>query len=243
MELSTLLLFAAIVFIAAFVQSSAGFGAALVAMPLMISLLGIQVAPSLFAPIGLMISFSLFLYFRGEASIPDIWRLVVSSLIAIPIGLLLLKRIPAQISLTTLGIIIIWYVLNRHFQWHFPELKSSAWAFFFGTLGGLLSGAYNTSGPPIIVYANAKGWKPQRFKGNLQVYFSLNAIMTIISHAVSGNYSAEILPLIAISPVAIILGIVSGLKFSQKIDQTRFQQLVLLLLFILGIQLIWSGLT
>ena len=241
MELSTLLWFVLTIFVATFVGSSAGFGVALVGMPIMISLFGIQTAAPLFAPIALMINLTLLLRFRGEAKFSDVWRLIASSLFTIPLGVLLLKFVPAWISLPLLGMSMIWYVLSRHFQWRSPQLQQPAWAYLFGGMGGLLSGAYNTSGPPVIVYANAKGWEARRFKGNLQAYFAFNTVMTVSTHWLSGNYSADMLPFIAIAPLAIALGMTSGLKFSQHIDQVRFQQLVLALLLILGLRLIWSG--
>lgn len=72
-----------------------------------------------------------------------------------------------------LGVVIVAYALYALFNPTLPELAQRSWAYGFGFAGGVLSGAYNTSGPPVVIYGTCRCWQPAEFKSNLQGYFLL----------------------------------------------------------------------
>ena len=119
-----------------------------------------------------------------------------------------------------------------------PQLRQPAWAYGFGFLGGVLSGAYNTSGPPVIIYGTCRRWEPTTFKGNLQAYFLLNSFFTLSAHLISGNFTAVVWQNYLWAVPGVALGLVAGKWVDGRLNPVQFRQGVLVLLVLLGIRLI-----
>jgi uncharacterized membrane protein YfcA len=228
-----------IIFFASFTQSLAGFGSALVAMSLLPSLLGIQTAAPLVALLGLVLEIFLLAYFRDAVKISNIWRVVVASLIGVPIGIIFLKRVDERLTMLLLGVVITGYALYALLRLRLPRLEHSLWGYLAGFLAGMLGGAYNTSGPPVIIYGNCRGWSPPEFKGNLQTFFLVNSLLVAFGHFFSGSYNAEVWRLFLLALPAGGIGLASGLVLDRFINPGLFRIIVLLLLLVLGIRLIF----
>ncbi len=230
-----------IMLLATFVQGAAGFGMALVAMPLLVHFLGIGTATPLVALLGITTGGMMLFHYRNALTLRDIWRLSVTSLVGIPLGVWLLRRLDAEVVTAALGVVIISYALYSLIGLRLPQLAHRAWAFGFGFVGGLLSGAYNTSGPPVVVYASCRRWPPTQFKSNLQGYFLLNGVMTIGVHAVSGNLTTVVWHNYWLGLPTAVLGLALGVRMDGRLNPARFRQLVLALLIVLGVRLIFNS--
>src|SRR5690606_258953 len=89
-----------IVFVGIFVQSVAGFGLALVMMPLLTTLLGLPAAAPLVAIIAAVAEFTILIRYREALNLKAIGRLSAASVIAVPIGVWGLRWIPSDVALT-----------------------------------------------------------------------------------------------------------------------------------------------
>jgi hypothetical protein len=227
-----------IVFVAIFTQSLTGFGLALVSMPLLTAVLGVQTAAPMVALFGLVAEVILLLYYRAAVNVQVIWRLILASLIGVPVGILVIGALDEQVVLTLLGVIVAGYAVYALLKLRLPDIEGSLWAYGFGFAAGILGGAYNTSGPPVIVYGNCRRWPPQEFKANLQGFFLLTTVFVIVSHALAGNYTAEVLRYTLLTLPALAAGVVAGLALSKRINATTFRTMVLWLLLALGAWLI-----
>ena len=154
MEVTTLLV-GLIVFLAAFTQSLSGFGVALVAMALLPSVIGIHIATPLVALVALVLEFVLVMYYRQSLQVRAVWHIALAAVIGTPLGVLFLVRVEESIALAVLGVVIAGYALYALLGLKMPRLEKSFWAYLAGLTGGMLGGAYNTSGPPVIVYADS----------------------------------------------------------------------------------------
>ena len=228
-----------IVFIAIFTQTVSGFGLALVSMPLLVAVLGIQTAAPLVALIAVVAEFILLLRYRADLNLRAVSRLVLASLIGIPVGVYLLRRVDVNVVTAVLGIIVVGYALYALFAPRLPQLASQAWAYGFGFTAGILGGAYNTSGPPVIIYGDCRAWPPAAFKSNLQGFFLVNSIVVIATHAASGNLTPEVWRNFLIALPAIFLALIAGFSLDRYINPHRFRQIVLVLLILLGASLIF----
>jgi uncharacterized membrane protein YfcA len=227
-----------IVFFAIFTQSVTGFGLALVSMPLLTAVLGIQTAAPLVALFGLVAEVILLFYYRHAFNFKVVWRLIVASAIGIPLGIWALRNIDEQIVLTVLGFIVGGYALYGLLNLRLPAIKQPVWAYSTGFLAGILGGAYNTAGPPVIVYGNCRQWPPDEFKSNLQGFFLLTGILVMGTHVLAGNYTSEVWRNTLVALPATAAGILAGLFLANKISAPMFRKLVLWLLLILGVWLI-----
>jgi len=234
------MLVALIIFLAVFIQSSVGFGLALVSMPLLVPLLGIQTASPLVALVSMIAELIILFRYRHALNLRALAPLTIAAVIGIPIGVLALRNLDASIVTTLLGVILILYSIYALFSPNLPELASNAWAYGFGFVAGMLGGAYNTSGPPVIMYGNFRRWPPEEFKSNLQGFFIVVGLIVIAVHAASGNITNEVWNNVLLSLPGIALGLIAGFLLSKRINAKLFRKIVLVLLIVLGIRLIFS---
>ncbi len=227
----------AILFLGAFTQSMTGFGSALVAMSVLPSLLGLDAAAPLVAATGLVLESLLTLRYRQSLRVDAIWRVLVASLVAAPLGVFLLRQVDERVALFILGLILAGYALYALVGFRLPSLAHPLWAWVAGALSGLLGGAYNTSGPPIIVYGNCRGWDTQQFKSNLSGFFVINSVFVTASHFFGGNYTPDVTRALLFCLPATLLGFILGQSMDRWLDPVRFRKIVLLLLIVLGARL------
>jgi uncharacterized membrane protein YfcA len=233
-----MIIVAIIAFVAALVQSSIGFGFALVSMPVLVGVLGIQTAAPLVALSVMLLEITILLRYREAFNFGVVKLLVIAAIIGIPIGVFAMRSIEADIVNKVLGIVVIGYALYALLAPGLPELAGNNWAYFFGFIAGILSGAYNTPGPPVVIYGNARRWPPDEFKSNLQGFFLVNGIMVIAVHAISGNITTEVFRNLLYTLPGLALGLVAGFYLSTRINPGLFRNIVLVALLFLGASLL-----
>lgn len=227
-----------VIFLATFTQSVTGFGIALVSMAFLPQLLGIQVATPLVALIGLTLETILFLRYRGSVNFKALGLLTLASMAGIPFGLLALSRLDERLVLTILGFVIGGYALYALLNLQLPRLQQSIWALLFGWLSGALGAAYNTAGPPVIVYGDARRWAPLEFKSNLQGFFVINSVLVVAGHALSGNIQAPVLEIYWPALPVVAAGILAGVSLDNRINAQSFRRIVLVVLVVMGARLV-----
>lgn len=226
-----------IVFLGCFTQSLTGFGVALVTMSLLPSLVGLKAATPLVALVGIALEVLMLIRYRESLKFKSILGLVISTVVAIPFGVLYFRKLDEGIALFVLGLIITIYALYALIGLRLPALEHPAWSWLFGFAGGLLGGAYNTSGPPVVVYGNCRKWSPQEFKSNLSGYFLVGSVMVIATHWANGNFTSDIWSVFLSSLPALLLGFVLGQYMDKWLNPEVFRRIVLVALIILGARL------
>jgi uncharacterized protein len=238
MDLS-LVLIGVVLFWSAFTQSVSGFGVALVSMALLPLLIDVQSATALVALIVIVVDIGVLARYYKSLRFGDVWPLLLPSFFGVPLGIFLLRYIEESVMLLFLGIILVGYAVYALMGFRLFELKGRGWAYLAGFLGGLLGGAYNANGPPIIIYANCRRWKPDVFKGNLQSFFLFNSFVIAIGHAVGGNFTPEVWRMFLAGLPGIILGLLAGIALDKRINPIVFRKIVLVLLLVMGIKMIF----
>lgn len=236
---TTTFLVGLIVFLAAFTQSLSGFGLALVSMALLPAVIGIRLATPLVALVAIVIEVVLMIRYRESLEVHAIWKVLLAAVVGTPLGVLFLSRVDERIALTALGLVIAGYAVYALLGLKLPSLENPLWAYFSGLLGGILGGAYNTSGPPVIVYGDCRRWPPDVFKSNLQGYFIISSLVVAGSHALSGNFSPLVWRTFWWSLPFIGVGLLAGLSLDRWLNSVTFRRVVLVLLVLMGIRLMF----
>jgi uncharacterized membrane protein YfcA len=228
----------AIIFVSALVQGMAGFGGALIAMPLLTTLLGIQVAAPAYALVGTAGGVVNALRWRHHVTLTDVVRLTLPALLAIPLGVWLLGRLDPVVVTRGLGLVLVAYGVYGLVGRALPQLRHRGWPVVVGVASGLLTGAFNTGGPPVVAYADACQWDPNRFRGNLQWFFLATGIFVVFSHAAADHFTRDI-GLLALGALpALLLGQWIGVRLGNVFSEATFRRVVLVLLLVLGAQLL-----
>jgi uncharacterized membrane protein YfcA len=230
-----------ILFLSSLCRSTFGFGDAMIAMPLLTISLGIKTATPLVALIGTSIAVSILLKQWTNVDIKSAWRLIISSLVGIPIGLLYLKNVNEDLVKLILAFFIILFSVYNVAR---PGLylRSEKYSFFFGLIGGILGGAYNTNGPPVIIYGTLRKWNPSKFRATLQGYFLPTGGLILIGHAIAGLWTNMVINYYLFSLPVVIIAIFLGNYLNKRFSRERFVKYIYAILIMLGIWLIVDSL-
>lgn len=228
-----------IIGLAALVQSVTGFGFALVAVSLLPLLMDLHAAVLLVIALSLVSNVVLLWHYRHSFEWSRVGHLLGAALVTIPLGVVALNYVPEQLALRLLGGLILAYVVYSWLQLSPPNLSGIRWAYAFGAASGLLTGAFNTGGPPIVVYASCNQWSPEQFKGNMPGVFCATSVVAIAAHLWDGSLTPDLWQPIAYAAPFFLGGLGLGLWLSRHIAPDRFRQAVLVLLSVMGLKLLW----
>lgn len=237
-----LLTVVAIVFMAALVHSTLGFGTALVAMPLLVTVLDVDVATPL---VGLTMLTTIALLLVGswrDLEVRSALHLLAASIPGIPVGLMILRFVPQDGFKAGLGILLIAVGLYNLRTSVLPRLKHIGWAHTFGFVSGVLGAAYNINAAPVAVYGILRRWPPEHFKATLQGYFLPSTLLIVASHGLAGLWTGDVFGYYLPAVPAVILAVVLGRFIGARIAPDRFQRVLYVALVAFGMMLLVSPL-
>jgi uncharacterized protein len=234
----------AALFAATLVHATLGFGTARVAMPLLAMTVGVRLATPL---VGLVVLTNVAVLLARTWPSVDVqvtWRLMLSSAVGIPAGVLIVRFAPEHAVKVILGVLLIAFGLYSFTHLALPNIKRQVWKrqvwlYVFGFTSGVLGGAYNTNAPPVVVWGALHQWPAERFQATLQGYFLPAAVLICIGHALGGLWTRSVFGLyLAALPFA-LLAIFLGRRLGKHIPAATFQHLLHGALILLGLLLVW----
>lgn len=221
-------------FAASTVHAGLGFGTALVAMPLLSLVLGVGTATPL---VGLAVLVTIVLVLARSWQSLDIraaGRLLLGSACGVPLGVMLLQRAPPGMVQAVLGSVLVVYGAWSLARPALPRLEWQPAAYLFGICAGVLGGACNINGPPVVLYGALSRWDPERFRATLSGYFLPTALAICLAHGASGLWSRPVFELFAWALPVLLAGNWCGQRLSRRIAHERFARLLHQLLIVLG---------
>jgi uncharacterized membrane protein YfcA len=211
-----------VLFLATLIRSALGFGEALVAVPLLAFLIPIQVA----APVAVMASVTVALLVVVQdwrkVHAGSAVRLVLPTLLGIPLGLLLLRAVAEPVVKGVLAALIIGYSTYSLLASKHRELRDDKLAWVFGFGAGVLGGAYGMNGPPLVVYGSLRGWSPQHFRATLQGYFLPASLAGLWGYWVAGLWTPAVSRFYLLSLPVVIAGTFLGRAIHHRVAAHRF---------------------
>lgn len=224
-----------IIFVSSLVRAVFGFGNALIAMPLLaMTSLGMKTASPLVALIATFLAVVILMKDWRSIDLRSTWRLIAATIPGVPIGLLLLKGPYENAGKIILALVIIGFSLYCLLRPRLFALRHEWTAYPFGFLSGILGGAYNTDGPPVVIYGTLRRWPPDRFRANLQGYLFPTSVIIIAGHGLGGLWTPAVGWYLLISLPAILLAIWIGTRLNHMIPQGYFDRYVHILLILIG---------
>ena len=204
---------AGIGFVAGLARGFAGFGAALIFVPLAAAVLGPRVA----APVLLVID-----SLGSLPMLPSAWQhgrqrsvLTVSlgALATVPIGAWALTVLDPVALRWAISLSILVLALLLASGWRYTGHGRPGLALLAGGASGLLNGTAQIGGPPIVVY-----WLGQRSitvaeaRANIVLYFAYTTVWSAAVFAYAGLFSARVFLLSLAAGPAYLVGTVLGMR-------------------------------
>ncbi len=225
-----------VLFFSTLTRSTLGFGDALVAMPFLAVLLGMQTATPLVALVSTLISLIILVRNWHAVDFRMTWRLIVAAACGVPLGLFYLTRVPEPITQMLLGLLLIGFSIYNLRRPSCSQIRVSPHAAYaFGFAAGALGGAYNTVGPMLVMYGNLRGWPPEQFRATLQSCFFPAYGSIVIGHSLAGLITPQILQYFVLSLPLVCLAIYLGGRLHTSISHEHFTRYVNIALLLIGV--------
>jgi uncharacterized protein len=237
----TTILVLGVLFFSTLVRSALGFGEALIAVPLLALVIPIQIAVPIAVLVSITVAAIVLIQDWQHVQVRSAGWLVVSTLVGIPLGLLLLTRISGSIVKACLGLIIIGFSCYALFYRRPASLRDDRLAWAFGLGAGVLGGAYGMNGPPLVMYGTLRGWSPQRFRATLQGYFLPASMVSMGGYWLAGLWKADVTRYYLIALPGVLLATFLGRAVHERMDaQAYVRYMHLGLLIVAAVLLVQS---
>lgn len=240
----TVLLIIAISFLASLVRSTLGFGESLIAVPLFLFFLPLNVAVPLSVMLSIVIALIIVVQDHSKIHFNSAKWLIVYAILGIPIGLLILIYGNETVVKTGLGLLIVIYSVYALLGKSSFTLKedSKLWLFVCGFLSGIFGGSYGLNGPPLVVYGNLRKWTAKHFRATLQAYFLPASLIGFVGYYLKGLVTPEVNHYFLISLISVIPAVFLGRYLNHKLNNRSFFKYVYTGLIIVGVILIMDSL-
>jgi uncharacterized membrane protein YfcA len=231
MDPGVILFVIVVVLIAGTAQTVAGFGFALIAVPFLVTVLGVRETIVVATILGIA---NAALVQRGawrHTPRPTVVTMLAGSLAGMPLGLLVLLHAPQDALRLAVGVASIAMAAAIVFggALSLPGRRGEA-------LAGLISGALNTSvgmnGPPVVLYLQDRRLPPQAFRAALSAFFLVTNIVTLALLAASGVVNSDAAVLAAAALPSVLIGSVAGHALLPRLSHETFRRMVLVLLVV-----------
>jgi len=229
--------------------SKGGFGGGLgtLAVPLMALVISpIQAAAILLPLLCLMDIVSLWQY-RRKWIWPELTVLLPGSLLGIGVGTILFEYMSASVIRLIVGTVAVSFTVHYWLSVRgrsassltdFPRPVGT----FFGAITGFTSFVAHAGGPPINMYLLRRPLNRTDFVATTVLFFAVVNYVKLIPYTWLGQLATgNLMTSLALSPLAPI-GVLIGVYLHKRVSDRFFFAIVYLLLFAVGLRLIYDGL-
>jgi uncharacterized membrane protein YfcA len=234
MDYSTEIYVLTVIFQATVIRSAFGFGEALVAVPLLALVIPVEVAAPLATLVSITVAGVIVAQDWRKVQVRSALLLVGSTVLGIPVGLLLLKTVAEPLVKAILAIVIIAFSVDRLVSRRQAQLADDRLAGLFGFSAGVLGGAYGMNGPPLVVYGTLRRWPPDDFRATLQGYFLPASLAGLGGYWLGGFWVPAVTRYYLWSLPMVLVAIVLGRSIHRRMTGARFLRFVHISLIVIG---------
>lgn len=225
------------IFVAAYVQILAGFGFALLAMPIMTIAVPVQQAVVVSTLLGALSTAWQAWHLRRDADRLLVRRLVIAAFVGMPLGLFALNVVSDRALRIALGVAVLvaTYLLIRQVNLHHvgPALDYGV-----GFVSGVLNTSLSTNGPPLVFGLQARHLSPAQFRSTINLVFAFSNVAGVTLFALDGKFTWRGVTAAAIAVPAWLIGQALAWPVRKRLAPERFRTMVLSLLGVAGVSTI-----
>ena len=229
-------------FLGAFVNVVSGLGCSLLAVPIIAVFLDSKELVVVSSLNGFLVgTLTFFLYWRKIDIRKDalFWTCYV---LGAPFGVWALMALGMPMLQLFLGFLlfsyVVWRVRGMFCGQSMLRMNLPSWsAAVFGGAGGFAMGAVSVGGPPLILYADLKGFEKDRARG----FFACGPLCFVYmlpAMFIHGLINTEVLMKVAYTLPAMFLGMVVAWPVAKRINQVWFNRGMIFLMGIAAVSLL-----
>lgn len=241
---------AAIPAVLLFGVSKGGFGGGLgtAAVPLMALVVSPVQAAAILLPILCLMDLVALWKFRGKWVWPELRVLLPASLLGILVGTLLFEYMSPFVVKLIVGVVAISFTLHHwistryHARSELPDFPRR-----YGVLGGSVAGftsfVAHAGGPPINMYLLRRPLNRTDFAATTIVFFAVVNYVKLVPYTWLGQFDTTNLATSAALAILAPIGVLTGAYLHARVSDRFFFAFVYVLLFAVGVKLVYDGLT
>ena len=219
-----------------------GFGASMVAMPMLVHLLPLRLALPMMLIYDLVGGVAIGVRNRRSVDRRELLRLLPFMLVGVVLGVTVLVKAPERVLLLLLGAFVLafagWSLLFR------PRQKPIApgWAVPPGTVGGVFSALFGTGGPIYTIYLSRRLDALDQFRATISVVILASGLIRAAAFGAAGLYAQpEILSAAAVLLPVALIGLYGGSRLRVRVSPELLKRAIFVLLAIAGAGAIYRG--
>ncbi len=236
--MATWILIAGVVLVAAFLQSSTGFGFSEVSVPVMITLFAPRDAVQMTLILSLAISLVMLRSTNAEVDTTLLKRWIWSALAGLPVGIILFHFLPVLwiklVLVASLGVAMIFLSFRMRL------LRTARRDALSGFLSGALTSSVGLPGPPLLVYTSSVNLEKSVVRSTTLTFHTVVYGFGIISQVVTQGISVSVLAMTGLMLAPLLLGIGAGHVIFPHLSQRMFKWLLYGILFCTELYLVSS---
>ena len=240
---ATLAAAAAIVALGYVVYGLTGFGASIVAIPLLVHFFPLRFAVPMMLVFDLFAGLLLGLRNRRHLSRPELLRLLPWLALGMVGGVTLLVRVPERWLLLVLGAFVVLYAAWSFVRQASTTPISTRWALPAGLAGGAFTALYGTGGPIYTIYLARRLFDKNTLRATIGVLIFCTALIRLALFSGEGFYAQHGLVALSLGLIPFALaGYLLGSKLHARMDTRQAIRAVWALLILSGASLVWRSL-
>ncbi len=227
------------------INGIAGFGAAMIAMPLIAPFVDLSVAVPSCTLIVLTLNCQVGWTFRRFIQ----WEYVKGFFVGAIPGVLLSMFVLEYVSETWLkagmGMFIVLYAIWSLLLERSDTISRAiqkGWGYFAGVLSSALGMAFGFNGPPLAAYIAYSGCPAKSVKGNLGAGFIITGIFIVGAKIATGHMTSDVWLTFAAATPAVIIGSKLGIWLSSSLNEYSYRKVLFIALAVMGLKIVWSTL-
>jgi hypothetical protein len=232
-----------IAFLASVCQSVTGFGFALVMVPLITVVWAVKPAVTATVMLSLCGNLVLLREVRGHVSMPRVGGLLAGFAIGLVPGVFIFERADEDVLRIGVGVVVLIATLAIYRS---PEIDQGrdglGLRMVFGAISGAIGSSTSLSGPPIVLYLVGRVREMDAFRATVLAYFVPSGVIVLVSYAIVGQITRDVLLMAAVATPAVLIGNPVGGWLRAHLDAEKFRIVVLAVLVGASISVIASTL-
>jgi uncharacterized membrane protein YfcA len=143
-----------------------------------------------------------------------------------------------------IGVVALAFVANVWLRTeHMSHPSTIIGGVFWGAIAGFASFASQGGGPPYQVHMLPQRLPKMVFVGTTTIFFAAVNLMKVVPYFMLGQFSAKNFSTsLALLPLAVLANAV-GIRTVRRVPTVIFYRITYILLFLLGLLLLWQGLS
>jgi uncharacterized membrane protein YfcA len=235
--------YAAVLFGAFTVRSAAGFGAGLIAIPMLAFILPVSTAVSVATVLTTLSSVQLVSREWRQIAWGKFAVIFLYSMVGIGLGLYFIQLLNEDILRKCLGVFLILYSIRA--LWTVDPARSvpkrwhGALGAGVGIVGGLFSALFGAgAGPIYVVYFDILRLEKAVFRATMSAVVLLGGLARIVGYESYGFYGRSTLTLLAVGLPVAIIGSWLGDRVVYRLSPRSFSRLIAAIILLSGVTLL-----